>query len=73
MDTPPRVDGRSAPRVLYRAGVTWLVYARKDPYDRRSRPDLIFESDLVIRRVREYPEDWRQLDDDALWALSWAR
>ena len=53
--------------------MTWLVYMRKDPYDRRSRPDLIFESDLVIRRVRDYPEEWRQFDDEALWALSWKR
>lgn len=58
---------------MYAAGVTWLVYLRTDPYDRRSRPDLIFESDLVIRRVRDYPEHWRELDDAALWALSWKR
>ncbi len=58
---------------MYVGGVTWLVYLRADPYDRRRRPDLIFESDLVIRRVREYPENWRDLDDAALWALSWKR
>lgn len=58
---------------MYVGGVTWLVYLRADPYDRRRRPDLIFESDLVIRRVREYPETWRELDDAALWALSWKR
>lgn len=73
MDTHARLNGRPAPRVMHVAGVTWMVYLRADPYDRRRRPDLIFESDLVIRRVREYPEDWLALDDEALWALSWKR
>ncbi|MDB4874875.1 MAG: hypothetical protein JWM41_1321 [Gemmatimonadetes bacterium] len=39
--------------------------------DRRSSPTLVFESDDVMRRVRDFPHDWRTLDDDRLLALSW--
>jgi len=31
----------------------------------------VFESDQVVRRVRDYPANWRDLSDDDLLALSW--
>ena len=39
-------------------------------FDRRNSSSLVFESDTV-RRVRNYPENWRDLRDDELFALSW--
>lgn len=55
-------------------GALWLVYELLPaPYDRRQSPSLIFESDAVVRRVRDYPANWRELSDDDLLALSWAR
>ena len=40
-------------------------------YDRRRGRSLIFESELAVRRVRDYPSDWFTLDDAALVRLSW--
>ena len=51
--------------------VVWLVYELAFPFDRRSTPSLIFENDHVMRRIRNYPADWRTLSDEALFALSW--
>jgi hypothetical protein len=60
--------GRVA-RVLEREGRQWLVFEHVRPFDRRSSPDLVFESDAVVRRVRNYPADWHRLTSDQLWAL----
>lgn len=54
-------------------GGQWCVYEDEDPYDRRRGPSLVFEGSDVVRRVKRFPEDWRDLDDDALFALSWGR
>lgn len=52
----------------------WRVYELESgPYDRRSGCSLIFESDGVLRRVRDYPVDWRELSDAELMAVSWRR
>lgn len=52
----------------------WRVYELESgPYDRRSGCSLIFESDGVLRRVRDYPADWRELPDTELMAVSWRR
>jgi hypothetical protein len=50
----------------------WRIY-ELDPafYDRRGAKTLVFESDGVIRRVRSYPDNWRQLSHEALLTLSW--
>ena len=53
--------------------VAWLVYELPPaPYDRRCTPSLIFENEYVIRRVRNFPAEWRALTDDELFKLSWA-
>ena len=53
--------------------VLWLVYELPAmPFDRRRTPSLVFECDSAIRRVRNFPEQWRSLGDDALFALSWS-
>ena len=63
-------------RRTYRAadGTVWTVREREagqigSPPGGRS---LVFESDMVIRRVRRYPVGWRALPDAELERLSWA-
>ena len=53
------------------SGVRWLVYEHAPTLDRRSSPTLVFESDDVMRRVRAFPADWRDLSDERLYELSW--
>lgn len=55
--------------------VPWSVVevdAAAVPGARASRC-LLFSRPECIRRVWDYPADWRTLDDDALTALSWHR
>ena len=53
-------------------GRIWRVSERERlSYDRRSIRMLIFESDMAIRCVRTYPDDWRRLEPEALEYLSW--
>ena len=73
-DTRQQAASSGRRRELIVEGVTWTV--REDPtpaYDRRSAPSLIFSCDTVVRRVRNFPEDWWQLPDAALFALSWTK
>lgn len=54
-------------------GHLWKVSEQPfSEYDRRRGASLIFESDLAVRRVRSYPEDWFTLSDAALARLSWS-
>ena len=70
-DAAPQGDGAMARRRhLTVDGVSWEVRLFVSRYDRRSRPDLVFESDGVVRRVRDYPEDWHTLSDEMLFAIS---
>ena len=49
------------------AGRVWRVH----PAGAGSRnSSLVFESHDIIRRVRSYPDDWTELPDDELLALS---
>jgi hypothetical protein len=53
-------------------GVLWLVYELPPtPFDRRSTPSLVFESETTVRRVRTYTPNWRTLSDAELYELSW--
>ncbi len=50
---------------------TWTVFEVGMPaYDRRSGKCLIFDSQDIVRRVRNYPADWYDLPDADLYALS---
>ena len=50
----------------------WRVYELAPAsYDRRGGNTLVFETDGVIRRVRNFPDNWRELSPEALLALSW--
>lgn len=53
-------------------GTYWSVHEITDDRHGDGR-SLIFVSDSGFRRVRAYPSDWRELEPDALWELSWAR
>ena len=67
----PRLETRSPrPRCFVAQGVTWSVYHDRSYY---VGPSLIFESDRIVRRVRNYPTNWEQLSDEDLIALSWSR
>jgi hypothetical protein len=72
----PRSVLREAQRTARRLmvdGVPWLVYELPATrFDRRQSPSLLFESDSSVRRVRNFPADWRSLSDQELFAVSWS-
>jgi len=70
---PRTHDGSSPLRIIYVAEDEWHVYEQPSSYDRRNSPDLVFESASVIRRVRNYPDNWADLSDEELLAISWNR
>jgi hypothetical protein len=52
-------------------GREWTVREVVAPeYDRRAGTNLIFEAIDVVRRVRSFPENWRELSDAELAELS---
>lgn len=76
VDTPRSIsqihDLQRTARRVASDGVLWLVYELPPSrFDRRASPSLVFESDMTVRRVRNYPAGWRDLGDDELIALSW--
>lgn len=69
-----RARGLASARVVQTDDAQWRVYEMESgPYDRRSGRSLIFESDGVLRRVRDYPVEWRELSDAELMEVSWRR
>jgi hypothetical protein len=68
-DAAPRDSSDHLTRTFVADGALWTVRLRIGTYDRR-RPDLVFECEQIIRRVRDYPEDWHALSDEQLFALS---
>jgi len=59
---------RDTARRLEVDGVLWLVYEVGPPYDGRGT-SLVFESEHVVRRVRNYPARWRDSPDAELALL----
>jgi hypothetical protein len=62
------------PLRVYRTsdGARWTVRTyRCDDADHDDRC-LIFECDGVFRRIRHYPDNWPDLSEEALEALSWS-
>jgi hypothetical protein len=55
------------------AGEIWSVYEDTRTEVPFLGPALVFESDQAVRRVRQYPANWRELSDEKLYALSWSR
>ena len=65
---------RTNGRTVMRNGIEWRVYELPPGvYDRRGSASLVFESGDAFRRIRAYPDDWRLLDDDDLYAVSFNR
>lgn len=67
MTTSP--TSAAAERVLNDGRTTWRVYRVLDG----ATASLVFDSDRIVRRVREFPDTWLTLADDDLIALSWKR
>lgn len=64
-------QAQSEGRRLVIEGRPWLVYELPSPqFDRRHSGALVFESEDVMRRVRNFPAHWRNLSDDDLFAVS---
>jgi hypothetical protein len=62
---------QSTERLLQRGGRQWIVReasARGVPGARRETC-LICESAEVIRRIWDFPDNWRTADDESLWRL----
>ena len=55
--------------VVDAAGTFWQVCEVEYALDRRTGRSLVFESDGSVRRVRQYPERWFDLPDEALARL----
>jgi hypothetical protein len=52
-------------------GRQWVVReVAGGSYDRRGTTTLVFTTDDAMRRVRQYPANWFDLPNDALYALS---
>ena len=49
----------------------WVVREVPAPsFDRRGGTHLVFDGELVMRRVRNFPPNWYLLSDDELYALT---
>ena len=62
---------RSGARAVSDGPHRWMVYELPtSAFDRRASASLVFESMNVIRRVRDYPSNWRELTDEELLKVS---
>ena len=64
-------ETQSSERLLQRGSRQWIVRevnSRGVPGARRETC-LLCESAEVIRRIWDFPADWRTVDDDVLWKL----
>ena len=70
----PEAEPARAPvkvRTLVAEGLRWIVReVPAPPFDRRGGTHLLFDGELVMRRLRSFPADWYDLSDDELYALS---
>ena len=59
-------------RTFYHDNVMWIVGERPPrDSDTAQTSHLVFESDDCARRVRNFPNNWRDLGPDELYELSW--
>jgi hypothetical protein len=57
-------------RVFSADGLRWTVRElQAPPFDRRGGTHLMFDGELIMRRIRTFPADWYELTDVALYAL----
>jgi hypothetical protein len=58
-------------RDLIADGLRWQVREMPaPPFDRRGGTHLVFDAEVIMRRVRLFPANWYELSDAALYALS---
>jgi hypothetical protein len=58
-------------RVQGHDGRWWTVEElRESGYDRRAATSLVFWTDEVMRRLRQFPAEWQNLSDADLLALA---
>lgn len=71
---PQQVVRNAAPGKVRRIsadGLRWIVQEVAAPaFDRRGGTHLLFDGESVMRRLREFPANWHELSDDALYELS---
>ena len=58
-------------RVFTIEGEVWEVYEDRREGPPTYGPTIVFVSDRVARRVHHHAEDWSELSDEQLYALSW--
>jgi hypothetical protein len=58
-------------RKLHMDGKDWFIYELAATAGEAA--SLVFETELMVRRIRTYPANWAALDDASLSALSWKR
>ena len=64
--------GASTALVIIVEHEQWRIYELAPAsYDRRGANTLVFEAEGVVRRVRHFPAEWRDLSPDELLSLSW--
>jgi len=63
-----RASRAKARHLVTPEGTEWMVYEFHHPTDIDSTT-LVFESDSIVRRLRMFPSDWRELSDVKLAAL----
>ena len=78
-DTPPASrQARATEPARFRRfmadGYRWVVTEVVAPrFDRRGGTHLMFDGETIMRRVRTFPENWYDLSDEELYALSLKR
>ena len=73
--SPNRQRVQNAPdtrvRDLFADGLRWRIRELPAPsFDRRGGTHLVFDGEVIMRRVRFFPSNWYELSDDELYALS---
>jgi hypothetical protein len=70
----PRTEktvGDTRVRDLIADGLRWQVREMPAPaFDRRGGSHLMFDGEVIMRRVRVFPANWYDLTDDELYALT---
>lgn len=58
-------------RYVVAEGQRWVVREVPAPqFDRRGGTHLVFWADAIMRRLRIFPENWYELSDEQLYALT---
>ena len=75
VETNPRAERlaqvRAPSRKLHMEGRDWFIFELAATANEAA--SLVFETELMVRRIRTYPANWAALDDASLYALSWKR